>query len=124
MLNLEKYLAIRELVNATEKRALVYGASFSEFVILRAIEREGNAGIRRVDLAKAVDLSVSGVTRALQPLEKQGYVSQQESALDARERRVVLTDSGKVLFDDIAANVEQRLEQTAPEFEALIAGLN
>ena len=124
MNQLEKFLQLRTFVNHLDSKGLVYGASFSEFVILRAIEREGNAGIRRVDLAKSVDLSVSGVTRALQPLEKQGYVSQQESALDARERRVVLTDSGKVLFDDIAANVEQRLEQTAPEFEALIAGLN
>ena len=124
MNQLDKFLQLRAFVNHFESKGLVYGASFSEFVILRAIEREGNAGIRRVDLAKAVDLSVSGVTRALQPLEKQGYVSQQESALDARERRVVLTDSGKVLFEDIAANVEQRLEQTAPEFEALIAGLN
>ena len=67
-----------------------------------------------------MNLSVSGVTRALQPLEKQGYVSQQESALDARERRVVLTESGKVLFDDIAANVEQRLEQMQAEFQSML----
>ena len=124
MNQLDKFLQLRAFVNHFESKGLVYGASFSEFVILRAIEREGSSGIRRVDLAKAVDLSVSGVTRALQPLEKQGYVSQQESALDARERRVVLTDSGKVLFDDIAANVDQRLEQTAPDFEAMMAALN
>ena len=124
MNQLDKFLQLRAFVYHFESKGLVYGASFSEFVILRAIEREGSSGIRRVDLAKAVDLSVSGVTRALQPLEKQGYVSQQESALDARERRVVLTDSGKVLFDDIAANVDQRLEQTAPDFEAMMAALN
>lgn len=124
MNQLEKFLQLRAFVNSFESKGLVYGASFSEFVILRAIEREAIAGIRRVDLAKAVDLSVSGVTRALQPLEKQGYVSQQESALDARERRVVLTESGKVLFDDIAANVEQRLEQTAAEFQALLVELS
>ena len=124
MNQLEKFLQLRAFVNHFESKGLVYGASFSEFVILRAIEREGMAGIRRVDLAKAVDLSVSGVTRALQPLEKQGYVSQLESALDARERRVVLTESGKVLFDDIAANVEQRLEQTTAEFNALLVDLS
>ena len=123
MNKLETFLRLRAFVNHFESKGLVYGASFSEFVILRAIEHEGVAGIRRVDLAKAVDLSVSGVTRALQPLEKQGYVSQQESTLDARERRVVLTESGRVLFGDIAANVDQRLEQTAGEFEALLAEL-
>jgi DNA-binding MarR family transcriptional regulator len=120
MNQLEKFLRLRAFVNLFESKGLVYGASFSEFVILRAIEAEAGAGIRRVDLAKAVNLSVSGVTRALQPLEKQGYVSQQESALDARERRVVLTESGKVLFDDIAANVEQRLEQMQAEFQSML----
>jgi DNA-binding MarR family transcriptional regulator len=120
MNKLEKFLRLRAFVNLFESKGLVYGASFSEFVILRAIDMEGSAGIRRVDLAKSVDLSVSGVTRALQPLEKQGYVSQQESALDARERRVVLTESGKLLFDDIAVNVEQRLEQNLADFESLV----
>ena len=124
MTNLEKFLSLRSFVNAVESKGLVYGASFSEFVILRAIDADGDSGIRRVDLAKAVELSVSGVTRALQPLEKQGYVMQQESAMDARERRVVLTAAGKELFNDIAANVDQRLEQMDSEFQALIAGLN
>ena len=124
MTNLEKFLSLRSFVNSVESKGLVYGASFSEFVILRAIDADGDSGIRRVDLAKAVELSVSGVTRALQPLEKQAYVMQQESAMDARERRVVLTAAGKELFNDIAANVDQRLEQMDSEFQALIAGLN
>lgn len=124
MNHLEKFLTLRSFVNMVESKGLVYGASFSEFVILRSIDSEGAAGIRRIDLAKAVDLSVSGVTRALQPLEKQGYVTQQESSLDARERRVVLTAAGKELFDDIAANVEQRLEQTESEFQSMLVRLS
>jgi DNA-binding MarR family transcriptional regulator len=124
MNHLEKFLTLRSFVNMVESKGLVYGASFSEFVILRSIDSEGAAGIRRIDLAKAVDLSVSGVTRALQPLEKQGYVTHQESSLDARERRVVLTAAGKELFDDIAANVEQRLEQTESEFQSMLVRLS
>ena len=124
MTNLEKFLSLRSFVNSVESKGLVYGASFSEFVILRSIDTEGGAGIRRIDLAKAVDLSVSGVTRALQPLEKQGYVTQQESSLDARERRVVLTAAGREPFDDIAANVEQRLEQTESEFQSMLVRLS
>ncbi len=74
METLEKYLAIRSFVNETEKRGLVYGTSFSEYLILRSIHARGDQGIRRVDLAEEVGLSISGVTRALQPLEKQGYI--------------------------------------------------
>lgn len=110
MTNLEKYLAIRDLVNATEKRALVYGASFSEFVILRAVEAGGPNGIRRVDIAEQVALSVSGITRALAPLEKLGYIEHQEEELDARVRKVVLTESGRVLFKDIEKDVQRLMD--------------
>lgn len=110
MSNLEKYLAIRDLVNATEKRALVYGASFSEFVILRAIEAGGANGIRRVDLADQVSLSVSGITRALAPLEKLGYIEHQEEELDARVRKVVLTKAGFELFKDIEKDVQRLMD--------------
>lgn len=119
MSNLEKYLAIRELVNATEKRALVYGASFSEFVILRAVEAGGPNGIRRVDLAEQVSLSVSGITRALAPLEKLGYIEHQEEELDARVRKVVLTKAGRDLFKDIEKDVERLMELTGPSIEEL-----
>ena len=119
MSNLEKYLAIRELVNATEKRALVYGASFSEFVILRAVEAGGQNGIRRVDLAEQVSLSVSGITRALAPLEKLGYIEHQEEELDARVRKVVLTKAGRDLFKDIEKDVERLMELTGPSIEEL-----
>lgn len=108
--NLEKYLAIRDLVNATEKRALVYGASFSEFVIMRAIEAGGANGIRRVDLAEQVSLSVSGITRALAPLEKLGYIEHREEELDARVRKVSLTKSGRELFKDIEKDVARTME--------------
>lgn len=119
MSNTEKYLAIRNLVNSTEKRALVYGASFSEFVILRTIEAGGVAGIRRVDLAEQVGLSVSGVTRALAPLEKLGYVEHREEELDARVRRVTLTSTGRELFDDIQKDVQRLMDQIAPDIALL-----
>jgi DNA-binding MarR family transcriptional regulator len=111
MSNLEKYLAIRNLVNSTEKRGLVYGASFSEFLILRSVEAGGPTGVRRVDLADQVALSVSGVTRALAPLEKLGYIDHQEEHLDARVRRVALTKSGRELFIDIEKDVQLLMEQ-------------
>jgi DNA-binding MarR family transcriptional regulator len=119
MSTLEKYLAIRNLVNATEKRSLVYGASFSEFLILRAIEAGGPDGIRRVDLAGKVGLSISGVTRALAPLEKLGYLEHQEQSLDARVRKVSLTNSGRELLKDIAADVQRLMQLIEPEIDEL-----
>ena len=105
----EKYLALRNFVNETEKRGLVYGTSFSEFLILKAINETGKAGIRRVDLAERVGLTVSGVTRALAPLEKQGYVQTLDEASDARVRKVAMTETGSTLFEDMEKDVARQM---------------
>lgn len=105
----DKYLALRTFVNETEKRGLVYGTSFTEFLILRAINTEGAAGIRRVDLAEKVGLTISGVTRAIAPLEKQGYVETLDEASDARVRKVAMTKTGATLFEDMEKDVERRM---------------
>jgi DNA-binding MarR family transcriptional regulator len=123
MSNIDKYLAIRNLVTGTEKRALVYGASFSEFVILRTIKAGGATGIRRVDLADQVGLSVSGITRALAPLEKLGYIEHREEDLDARVRKVSLTKSGAELFEDINNDVQRLMDQIAPDIDSLATEL-
>jgi DNA-binding MarR family transcriptional regulator len=120
MSTLEKFLELRSFVNNVEKKSLVYGASFSEFVILRAVEAEGANGIRRVDLAERVGLSISGITRALQPLEKLGYIQTQDETLDARVRKVVLSKSGSELFADIAKDVQRRLEEISSDLQAIL----
>ncbi len=120
MSTLEKLLKLRSFVNNVEKKSLVYGASFSEFVILRAVEAEGANGIRRVDLAERVGLSISGITRALQPLEKLGYIQTQDETLDARVRKVVLSKSGSELFADIAKDVQRRMDEISSDLQAIL----
>ena len=105
----EKYLALRNFVYETERRGLVYGTSFSEYLILRAIHAKGEEGIRRVELSDQVGLTISGVTRALQPLEKQGYIETLEEVSDARVRKVAMTKSGGVIFEDLENDVARRM---------------
>ena len=66
-----------------------------------------------------MSLSVSGITRALAPLEKLGYIEHQEEELDARVRKVVLTKAGRDLFKDIEKDVERLMELTGPSIEEL-----
>jgi len=120
----DKYLALRNFVNETEKRGLVYGTSFSEFLILKAIHDEGAAGIRRVDLAERVGLTVSGVTRAIAPLEKQGYVETLEEASDARVRKVAMTTSGIAIFEDMVKDVERRMIAIHSSLHHMLRTLN
>ena len=120
----EKYLALRKFVNETEKRGLVYGTSFSEFLILKAIHEKGENGIRRVDLAEQVGLTISGVTRAIAPLEKQGYVQTLDEASDARVRKVAMTKTGAELFGDMEKDVERRMIAIHSNLQKMLREIN
>lgn len=87
----------RELDNAL---SLVRGISFSEYRILRVLANVYTGGAPRIDLAKAVGLTPSAVTRALKPLEKLGYIKTEKGGRDARQSRAVLTPGGRTLLDD------------------------
>jgi DNA-binding MarR family transcriptional regulator len=51
--------------------------------------------MRRVDLARELILTPSGVTRLLEGLECAGYVERKNCASDARVAYAALTDSGR-----------------------------
>jgi DNA-binding MarR family transcriptional regulator len=50
--------------------------------------------MRRVDLAKSVLLTPSGITRLLEGLERCGYVERASCSSDARVTYALLTDNG------------------------------
>ena len=76
------------------------GISFSEYLLLRALDRLYGGAATRVDLAAAVGLTPSAVTRALKPLEKLGYVTTEKSERDARRSIAALTKGGRELLAD------------------------
>tara|TARA_R110002072_G_scaffold235480_9_gene393072 strand:- start:1706 stop:2152 length:447 start_codon:yes stop_codon:yes gene_type:complete len=78
----------------------VRGISFAEYRILEVLARTTGHGCSRVDLAEFVGLTASGVTRALQPLEKLRVVTTRKSDRDARLALAALTPSGRTLFED------------------------
>jgi DNA-binding MarR family transcriptional regulator len=86
--------------------SFIKGISFSEYQLLRALQSQHNATATRVDLAAAVGLTPSGVTRALRPLEKLGFVKTTKDARDARRSLATLTDHGVELVSDAAGVVD------------------
>ena len=80
----------------------VRGISFAEYRLLRALRDAPGAKASRVDLARAVGLTPSGVTRALRPLEKIKVVTTTKSDRDARLALATLTTAGEQLVDDAA----------------------
>ncbi len=87
--------------------AALGGLSLSEFMILLALRHAQDERLRRIDLADAVGLTASGVTRLLAPMEKIGLVKRQTNAHDARVSLVSLAAGGKRKLEEALDGAEQ-----------------
>jgi DNA-binding MarR family transcriptional regulator len=111
MTALHEFLGIRRTVALWEARADaelggVHGLGLSDFAALHHLAEAPGGRLRRVDLARLLALTPSGVTRLLGPLERRGIVAREEGGHDARATYAVLTRSGKTLVKDATATVE------------------
>ena len=100
-----------------------HGISFAEFAILLELSRAPALRLRRVDLATAVGLTPSAVTRALIPLEKIGLIRRQADTRDARVGYAVLTPAGGRRVEEAMETVELISNESIAEGElAALAG--
>lgn len=107
-------LAFANAWNRLERRldhslAAIRGVSLAEYRLLRALGDAPGSQASRVDLAHAVGLTPSGVTRALRPMEKLGIVSTVRSKRDARLAIAALTPVGRELLDDASRVVDDTM---------------
>jgi DNA-binding MarR family transcriptional regulator len=81
----------RELSARLEAR---HGLTLSDYdVLVQLFHAEGHR-LRRIDLARQVLLTASGITRLLDGLERSGWVEKARCDNDARVTYAVLTDEG------------------------------
>ena len=108
-------LAFAAAWNRVEKRldnslGAIRGISLAEYRLLRALSEAPSSWASRVDLAHAIGLTPSGVTRALRPLEKLGLISTAKSKRDARLALASLTPAGQELVEDASAVVNDQMK--------------
>jgi len=84
-----------------EKKFSIHGVSFSEFLVMHHLAQSASKTMRRIDLAEAVGMSASGITRMLAPLEKLGIVEKEVSPRDARVSFVRLSGAGEALYENV-----------------------
>jgi DNA-binding MarR family transcriptional regulator len=72
-----------------------HGLTLNDYEALLRLSRADGGLMRRVDLAQALILTPSGVTRLLEGLEQAGFVSKATCSTDARVTYATLTDTGK-----------------------------
>jgi DNA-binding MarR family transcriptional regulator len=110
-----QFLGVRRAVALWESRAdaelgAAHGLGLSEFAALHHLAEAPGGRLRRIDLARRVALTASGVTRLLAPLERRGIVTRERNEADARATYAALTRNGKVLVKEAAATVERIAE--------------
>ena len=79
---LHAHTALTRAFNADLQAA--HGLTVTDFEVLRHLEGADGGRMRRVDLAQAVGLTPSGITRLLDGLERAGLVRKAECSSDAR----------------------------------------
>ncbi|WP_129306187.1 MarR family transcriptional regulator [Streptomyces sp. L2] len=85
----------------------LHGVSLSDFTLLLRLGQAPGGRMRRVDLAEALGLTASGVTRGLAPLERIGLVSREADARDARVAYAALTGTGRERLREMRATAEE-----------------
>lgn len=88
----------------------VHGINFTEFVLLYQLGLAQKFSLNRVSLAEKVALTASGVTRILQPMEKNGLIEKKSNPRDARQSLVVLSLAGQELLNHSMTTVEHTVE--------------
>jgi DNA-binding MarR family transcriptional regulator len=92
----------------------LHGVSLSDFTVLLRLGQAPGGRMRRVDLAEALGLTASGVTRGLVPLERIGLVVRETGVRDARVAYAALTDTGRERLTYMLATAEQIAAEIFP----------
>ena len=80
-----------------------HGLTLNDYDVLVQLYYAPERSLRRVDLARTVLLTASGITRLLDGLERAGWVEKRSCPSDARVTYAHLTDAGVSKFETAQA---------------------
>ncbi len=81
-----------------------HGLTLSDYDVLVQLYHAPEQALRRVDLARTVLLTASGITRLLDGLERSGWVEKKACSSDARVSYASLTPAGVTKFEKASAS--------------------
>jgi DNA-binding MarR family transcriptional regulator len=98
-----------------------HGLSLRDYDVLVQLYFAPDRRMRRVDIARTVILSPSGITRLLEGLERAGWVAKHHCESDARVTWAVLTEEGEKKFEEARtthlADIEELFSSNFDESE-------
>jgi DNA-binding MarR family transcriptional regulator len=84
-----------------------HGLGLNDLAVLLELKAAPSWTLRRVELARRLAVTTSGIARQLAPLERIGLVTRESNPADARLALVVLTPRGAELAEEAAATAEE-----------------
>jgi DNA-binding MarR family transcriptional regulator len=87
-----------------------HGLGLNDLAVLLELQAAPSRTLRRVELARRLAVTTSGIARQLAPLERIGLVARESNPSDARLALVVLTPRGAELADEAAATADEAAE--------------
>ena len=125
-----------DLSAALERDLAEHGLTLGDYQVLVYLSEAEDDSMRMCDLADALQLSPSGLTRRLDGLVGTEHVTRRPSPHDGRVMMAVLTDAGRELLTRTAPHhvrsvrrhifdhlTEEQVDAMASIFEAIAAGL-
>ncbi|GAB6262500.1 MarR family transcriptional regulator [Photobacterium sp. CCB-ST2H9] len=110
---MELTLIQTKLMKNIDRKLSAHGISVSEFFVLHQLSETAGQSMSRVVLAEAVGLTASGVTRLLNPMEKNHLVEKEKNSRDARVSLVKLTPTGQEIYQDALVSFNHGAEAMA-----------
>ena len=84
-----------------------HGLGLNDLAVLLELKSAPGQTLRRVELARRLAVTTSGIARQLAPLEKIGLVTRESNPSDARLALVVLTPRGAEVAAEAGATAEE-----------------
>lgn len=106
---LRAHAAITRQLSARLEAA--HGLTLSDYDVLVQLYYAPEQALRRVDLARTVLLTASGITRLLDGLERCGWVEKKACASDARVSYAALTKAGASKFEEAQSSHGADIEE-------------
>jgi DNA-binding MarR family transcriptional regulator len=94
---LRAYVSTTRLLSAELQES--HGLTINDYEALLVLSRAEDGRLKRVELARSLQLTPSGVTRLLQGLEDAGLVERASCATDLRVTYAQLTEAGRAKLE-------------------------
>jgi DNA-binding MarR family transcriptional regulator len=106
---------IEHLVRTSIARKLPVGLTYPQFEVMNLLSRRGD-GITPLDIARALQMTKSGLTNTLQRLCARKLARVEICEADGRRKRIWLTPEGRAAYGQSMAAIRPRMESLRDGF--------